>query len=234
MAFYQRTGAPLYRAVLARFDGLNQVLQENMAGVRVVKAFVRSRLRERPLRREHNRDLQDAATAAQKLGGVPQPRAAARSSTSGSPGALWVGGDLVIDETIELGSVFVLLNYLVAVMIPLVLLSVLLPQIASRTRRWAGCSTCSSEVPDVQDEPEAPTLDRGDRRPGARPGRLRRRELRVHRPRRDSSIRDPVLHDIDLVAEPGQVVAILGRDRLGEVDARQPARPLLRRHRPAG
>ena len=39
--FYQRNGAPLYRVVLARFDGLNQVLQENMAGVRVVKAFVR-------------------------------------------------------------------------------------------------------------------------------------------------------------------------------------------------
>ena len=42
LAFYQVRGAPLYRAVLAKFDGLNQVLQENMAGVRVVQAFVRS------------------------------------------------------------------------------------------------------------------------------------------------------------------------------------------------
>jgi ATP-binding cassette, subfamily B, multidrug efflux pump len=42
LAFYQLKGAPLYRKVLANFDGLNQVLKENMAGVRVVQAFVRT------------------------------------------------------------------------------------------------------------------------------------------------------------------------------------------------
>ena len=126
LAFYQRTGAPLYRAVSARFDGLNQVLQENMAGVRVVKAFVRADY-ENARFDEHNAGLQEAATAAQRSAALLNP-ALLLIVNLGLAGGLWVGGDLVIDQTIELGAIFVLLNYLVAVMIPLVLLSVLLPE----------------------------------------------------------------------------------------------------------
>ena len=130
LAFYQLNGAPLYRAVLARFDGLNQVLQENMAGVRVVQAFVRRDYENGALRRARTCGLQQAATAAQRSAALLNP-ALLLVVNLGLAGALWVGGDLVIDGKIELGSVFVLLNYLVAVMIPLILLSVLLPQLAS-------------------------------------------------------------------------------------------------------
>jgi ATP-binding cassette, subfamily B, multidrug efflux pump len=72
LAFYQRNGAPLYRGVLARFDGLNQVLQENMAGVRVVQAFVRSDYENARFDRE-NRALQQAATAAQRSAALLNP-----------------------------------------------------------------------------------------------------------------------------------------------------------------
>jgi ABC-type multidrug transport system fused ATPase/permease subunit len=71
----------------------------------------------------------------------------------GLAGALWVGGGLVIDGKIELGSVFVLLNYLVAVMIPLVLLSVLLPQMASADSSVGRVIDVLEQVPDVQDKP---------------------------------------------------------------------------------
>ena len=72
LAFYQRSGAPLYRAVLARFDGLNQVLQENMAGVRVVQAFVRADYENDRFEKE-NKGLQDAATAAQRAAAFLNP-----------------------------------------------------------------------------------------------------------------------------------------------------------------
>ena len=58
--------------VLARFDGLNQVLQENMAGVRVVKAFVREDYENARFDRE-NRELQKC--------GDGRARSAASSST---------------------------------------------------------------------------------------------------------------------------------------------------------
>ena len=71
LAFYQLKGALLYRKVLANFDGLNQVLQENMAGVRVVQAFVR---------KDYESSRFDSRTPSSSRP-RPRPRARRRSST---------------------------------------------------------------------------------------------------------------------------------------------------------
>ena len=213
LAFYQRTGAPRYRAVLARFDGLNQVLQENMAGVRVVKAFVR-RDYENERFGQHNRDLQGAATDAQRAAALLNP-ALLLVVNLGLAAALWVGGDLVIDGAIELGSVFVLLNYLVAVMIPLVLLSVLLPQIASADSSVGRILEVLGTEADVTDKPDAPSL--AEAAGGAVRGRVAFEGVSFAYLGPDGTPNPtPVLHDIDLVAEPGQVVAILGSTGSGK------------------
>ena len=207
LAIYQSKGAPLYRGVLARFDGLNQVLQENMAGVRVVKAFVRSDYENGRFDR-HNRDLQGAATSAQRAASFLNP-ALLFVVNIGLAGALWIGGDLVIDGTIELGSVFVLLNYLVAVMIPLVLLSVLLPQIASADSSVARILEVLETEADVQDKPEARSLQ--DSIGGSVRGRVVFEDVTFSYLGPDGRPNPtPVLRNIDLVAEPGQVVALLG------------------------
>ena len=213
LVFYQRTGAPLYRAVLARFDGLNQVLQENMAGVRVVKAFVRSDYENERFDR-HNHDLQNAATAAQRSAALLNP-ALLLVVNLGLAGALWVGGNLVIDGTIELGSVFVLLNYLVAVMIPIVLLSVLLPQIASADSSVGRILEVLETTPDVSDRPDAPTLTEAIGGPVQ--GRVEFHDVTFAYMGPDGQPNpNPVLHHVDLVAEPGQVFAILGATGSGK------------------
>ena len=213
LAFYQVKGAPLYRAVLAKFDGLNQVLQENMAGVRVVQAFVRSDYENARFDRQ-NRDLQAAATAAQRSAALLNP-ALLLVVNLGLAGALWVGGDLVIEGKIELGSVFVLLNYLVAVMIPLVLLSVLLPQIASADSSVGRIVEVLDAVPDVHDREDAPSLN--DAIGGPVKGRVAFENVSFSYVGRDGQPNpSPVLTDIDLVAEPGQVVAILGATGSGK------------------
>jgi ATP-binding cassette subfamily B protein len=213
LAFYQRRGAPLYRAVLSRFDGLNQVLQENMAGVRVVKAFVRADYENDRFERE-NRALQTAATDAQCSAALLNP-ALLLVVNLGLAGALWVGGDLVIDGSIELGSVFVLLNYLVAVMIPLVLLSVLLPQIASADSSVGRLIEVLETIADVEDQPGAPHLT--DRIGGPVQGRVAFENVSFSYLGPDGTPNPtPVLRDIDLVAEPGQVLAILGATGAGK------------------
>jgi len=213
LAFYQRTGAPLYRAVLSRFDGLNQVLQENMAGVRVVKAFVRSDY-ENARFDEHNRTLTDASTAAQRSAALLNP-ALLLVINIGLAMALWVGGTLVIDKAIELGAVFVLLNYLVAVMIPLVLLSVLLPQMASADSSVERALDVFQSVADVQDRPDAPTL--ADAIGGPVRGRVAFEHVTFAYQGPDGFPNPtPVLQDIDLVAEPGQVIALLGATGSGK------------------
>jgi ABC-type multidrug transport system fused ATPase/permease subunit len=133
----------------------------------------------------------------------------------GLAGALWVGGDLVIDGTVELGSVFVLLNYLVAVMIPLVLLSVLLPQIASADSSVARILGVLETTPDVSDRPAAPSLTEAVGGPVR--GRVAFEDVSFSYLGPDGTPNPtPVLRDIDLVAEPGQVVAILGATGSGK------------------
>ena len=213
LGYYQRQGAPLYRAVLAKFDGLNQVLQENMAGVRVVQAFVRQNY-ENARFDGQNKELQDAATGAQRSAAFLNP-ALLLVVNLGLAGALWVGGILVIDRTIELGSVFVLLNYMVAVMIPLVLLSVLLPQMASADSSVGRVLAVLEEVPDVQDKEAAPTLPEAVGGPVQ--GRVAFENVSFSYLDRDGKPNPtPVLSNIDLVAEPGQVVAILGATGSGK------------------
>jgi ATP-binding cassette subfamily B protein len=213
LGYYQLTGAPLYRAVLARFDGLNQVLQENMAGVRVVQAFVRRDYENARFDRS-NADLQGAATAAQRAAALLNP-ALLLVINLGLAGALWVGGDLVIEKKIELGSVFVLLNYLVAVMIPLVLLSVLLPQIASADSSVGRILGVLEEAPDVKEKPDAWNLR--EAAGGQLKGRVAFENVTFSYLDADGKPNEtPVLSGIDLVAEPGQVVAILGATGSGK------------------
>ena len=213
LAFYQLKGAPLYRDVLSRFDGLNQVLQENMAGVRVVQAFVRGEYENARFDRQ-NVELQRAATGAQRAAAFLNP-ALLLVINLGLAGALWAGGGLVIDGKIELGSVFVLLNYLVAVMIPLVLLSVLLPQMASADSSVGRVLEVLEQVPDVQDKPGAPGL--AEAAGGEVKGRVAFEGVSFSYVGADGRPNPtPVLSDIDLVAEPGQVVAILGSTGSGK------------------
>ena len=207
LGFYQRFGASKYRAVFARFDNLNQVLQENMAGVRVVKAFVRADYENGRFEGE-NTELRDAATSAQRSAAMLNP-ALLFVVNLGLAAALWVGGDLVIDQEIELGSVFVLLNYLVAVMIPLILLSVLLPQIASADSSVERIVEVLDATAEVEDLPDAPSLQ--DAIGGPVRGRVVFEDVTfAYRDAEGRPLATPVLTDIDLVAEPGQMVAILG------------------------
>ncbi len=213
LGYYQRQGAPLYRLVLSKFDGLNQVLQENMAGVRVVQAFVRQDY-ENARFDGQNKELQDAATAAQRSAAFLNP-ALLLVVNLGLAGTLWVGGILVIDRTIELGSVFVLLNYMVAVMIPLVLLSVLLPQMASADSSVGRVLAVLEQVPDVQDREAAPTLPEAIGGPVR--GRVAFENVSFSYLGQDGTPNPtPVLSNIDLVAEPGQVIAILGATGSGK------------------
>jgi ABC-type multidrug transport system fused ATPase/permease subunit len=126
-----------------------------------------------------------------------------------------VGGGLVIDGKMELGSVFVLLNYLVAVMIPLILLSVLLPQMASADSSIGRVVEVLEEQPDVQEKTGAPSLT--EAAGGEVKGRVAFEGVTfsyLDADRRPNP--RPVLSDIDLVAEPGQVIAILGATGSGK------------------
>jgi len=92
---------------------------------------------------------------------------------------------------------------------------VLLPQLASADASVGRILDVIGEIADVQDKPDAPSL--GEAAGGAVQGRVAFENVTFSYVGADGRPNPtPVLRDIDLVAEPGQIVAVLGATGSGK------------------
>jgi ATP-binding cassette, subfamily B, multidrug efflux pump len=195
---------PLYRQVQQRLDGLNTVLQENLAGVRVVKAFARA---------EHESARFSAANNALVSSMIDAVRMGARTTpimmltlNAGIVAALWIGGNQVNLGAMRVGEVVAFINYLMQALMSLMLFSNLLVQ-ASRAQASARRVVELLESKPAQKETSvAKPLD-------AVRGRVAFENVSFSY---NGGVGDPVLKNISFVAEPGETLAILGATGSGK------------------
>jgi len=116
--------SPLYAAQQHRLDRLNTVLQENLAGVQVVKNFVRQPL-EIERYSERNDDLYDAAIRPARRIAIMEPSFMTLLYLAVA-GALFVAGR---SETslLTAGELATFFNYLLTAMLPIAFLGFVLP-----------------------------------------------------------------------------------------------------------
>ncbi|MCC6475321.1 MAG: ABC transporter ATP-binding protein, partial [Burkholderiales bacterium] len=114
---------PLFSGVQRRLDNLNTVMQENLAGVRVVKAFVRS---DHEIERFHgaNDRLMTQNIAAVRVTVVTMPLMMLLVNL-GVVAALWIGGVQVEQGGMAVGQVVAFINYLTQSLMSLVMVSML-------------------------------------------------------------------------------------------------------------
>jgi ATP-binding cassette, subfamily B, multidrug efflux pump len=128
LGFFIRVVRPLFGTVQARLGVLNTVLQENLAGVRVVQAFARE-----PYEAQRygaaNQELLDA--------NITTVRAMASSfplvffiSNLGTLAVIWFGGYQVIGGTLSLGALVAFNSYLALLIQPLMQIGFISAQIA--------------------------------------------------------------------------------------------------------
>jgi ATP-binding cassette subfamily B protein len=209
LVLYSSRAQPLYRAMQERLDQLNAVLQENLAGVRVVKAFARS-AHEMERFEGRNNNLKDAAKKPMLLMAFLMPTFLL-IITLGMAAGLWFGGNLAVSQgTVTVGEIMTFANYLVMAMIPLALVAFVLPQIAAAEASIARIFAVFDSTPDIQEKPDARPL------PNVK-GRVVFQEVSLSYLGEDGRPSGkPVLKNINLVAEPGQMVAILGATGSGK------------------
>ena len=209
LALYTYISPRLYQVRNQRLDEQNLVLQENLAGVRVVKAFVRGDY-ENQRYHEANDGLRLAARRAQALAAILTPSLVIIVNL-GLAAALWFGGSAAIDTgAISVGEIMAFTNYMVLVMLPMVLVAFLLPQISAAESSLQRIRDVGMADADIQD------------RPGATP--LTKPQGRVVFENVSFSYLDnqgrpavtPVLKNINFTAEPGEMVAILGATGSGK------------------
>ncbi|MFC1465450.1 MAG: ABC transporter ATP-binding protein [Candidatus Brachytrichaceae bacterium NZ_4S206] len=194
---------PLFAKVQMRLSELNTILQENIAGIKVVKAFARERSEEEKFER--------AATAL-----VNQQLKVSRLFTFlfpvifmvanlGQAAVTYFGGVQIVNGALTLGQWQQFSLYLVYLFLPIAQLGIIITQVgqagASATRIFEILDAES----DVTDKPDAIAL----------PPIQGRIEF-DHVTFRYAGSDVPALQDVSFVAEPGQTVALLGATGSGK------------------
>ena len=195
---------PLYTLVQQKLDALNEVMQENLAGVRVVKAFVRAR-HEQARFGQANTNLTEQSVRAARTVAI-MPAFMMLTINLGIIGILWFGGVQFIAGNMQLGQIIAFVNYLTMTLFSLIMVSQLIIQLARAEASAKRIQEVLENQPKVQDRPNALT-DSISR------GRVVFENVTFNYEGKDG---DPVLRGVSFVAEPGQTVALLGTTGAGK------------------
>lgn len=195
----------MFTRVQQRLDRLNQVLQENLAGIRVVKAFVRDEYEAQRFDRA-NIDLTDQSIRVMQLMAVLMPTMQVTVSL-GVVGVIWFGGNMVIDQGFAVGKLLAAINYMTSSLFPLLMLGSMIGPLSSADASAARILEVLDSQPEVQDCSDTHPLAQVQ-------GRIAFEGVTFgYNGGHDGSA---VLRGIDLVAEPGETVAILGATGAGK------------------
>jgi ATP-binding cassette subfamily B multidrug efflux pump len=194
---------PLFRSVQQRLDRLNTVLQENIAGVRLVKAFVRAE-HETQRFEEANKDFTDRTVHVMQFMSTMGP-VLTTFVNIGMVIVIWSGGLQAINGRLTVGQIVAFTNYLLTTMGPLTMMTMLSNVWANGIASAQRINEVLDTVPDVQDYPNAQLL------PATLPGRVIFENVSFH-----YNGDGGVLNGVNLTAEPGQMVAILGATGAGK------------------
>jgi ATP-binding cassette subfamily B multidrug efflux pump len=203
--FFITRARSLFLQVQQKLDKLNEVLQENLAGVRVIKAFVRVEHENARFDRA-NVDLTTQTVKVMQLLAVLMPTMLLTINL-GVAGVIWFGGNQVIDGTLSMGEIVAFTNYLTFAMFPLVMLGMM-------TGPLSAADASAGRILEVLDSTPAVQDSGGELHPTSMQGRVAFEN--VYFSYDGADCQEAVLEGVNLVAEPGQEVAILGATGSGK------------------
>jgi ATP-binding cassette subfamily B multidrug efflux pump len=195
---------PLFHSVQKKLDRLNTVLQENTAGARLVKAFVRADFE--GLRFESaNEAYTDHSVRVMQIMSSMSP-VLTMCVNIGMVIVIWSGGMQSIRGDLTIGQIVAFTNYLLTTMGPLTMMTMLSNTWASGLASAKRVNEVLDTVPEVLDSPDAISL------PESTQGKLIFENVSFHY----NNNSEEVLENINLIVEPGQTVAVLGSTGAGK------------------
>ncbi len=205
IALLMKVCTRLFDLMQQKIDGLNNVLQENLVAIRVVKAFVR----EDHERKKFNRSSDELMTAALKVGVrviaiMPIMMLCLNGATLA---VLYFGGRMVMDAAFDLGDLQAFLTYIMQVLMSVMMVAMSLLQLSRAQACARRIDEVLDAVPSVQDKPESASLP-------APQGRVEFQDVSFKYAAAGSG--DDVLSHISFTVEPGRFVAIVGGTGTGK------------------
>ncbi len=201
--FFGAKMGPLFLRIQKRLDRVNTILQENLSGIKVVKAFTRERSEQKKFADAAD-DLMTQHIYVARFFSILFPFVFLVASL-GQALVLYFGGRQIIGGTLTLGEWQEFSLYLVFLFFPAAQLGMIITQMSQAS----ASSTRIFEILDVEnevkDKPEAITL------PPIK-GRIKFDKVTF----RYFSSGEAVLKDVTIEVEPGQTVALLGATGSGK------------------
>ncbi|GAA3813667.1 ABC transporter ATP-binding protein [Sphaerisporangium flaviroseum] len=194
---------PQFRAMQTRIDVVNQVLREQLTGIRVVRAFVREREETRRFA-EANEALTGTALRVGRLTALIFPTVMLILNVS-SVAVLWFGAARVDSGEMQVGALTAFLMYLMQILMSMMMatfISIMIP-------RAAVCAERIGEVLDTESSvrpPESPVRQVQKR------AELEMRDVEFRYP----GAAAPVLSGISFRAVAGQTTAVIGSTGSGK------------------
>ncbi len=196
---------PMFRTAQEKMDRTNEVMQENLAGIRVIKAFGRNAY-ERDRFANANDELMNINRKAQKLMGLSFPLVNLVMNFTLLGMYVW-GGNMVIDGRygLESGDIMAFASYIMQILSSLTMSSFMLLFI-SRAK------VSADRINEVLDA-ELDIVDSENSDYQVTEGRVEFKNVTFSYP---GQAGEPVLQDVSFTAEPGSTVAILGSTGSGK------------------
>jgi ATP-binding cassette subfamily B protein len=202
IGFVMTRAIPLFQAMQRKLDRINLVMRETLAGVRVIRAFVRTRHEEQRFDTA-NADLMDTALRVNRLFALTLPSLMAIMNLT-TVAVLWLGAYRVDSGEMPIGNLTAFLQYIIQVLFSVmtaVIMFVMVPRAAVSGGRIAEVLDTAPAIVD----PPAPVT-------ALRTGRVAFHKVEFRYP----GAEEPVLRDISFEANPGETTAIVGSTGSGK------------------
>jgi len=204
LCLYLTVVVPLFHQRQAKYDLMTRNLQENMAGVRVVKAFVRQDL-EKGKFGQGAAEVREASAKAQHYVALLIPTMIL-VVVFALAAVYFLGGTLVMEgKGFSLGEVTAAVQYLILMIMPFMILGAVLPAISSARPSLKRVFEVIDTEPDIRDKEGAVALE-----PASVTGMIAFENVSFGYLSPDGKPGPLVLRNISLTIAPGETLGILG------------------------
>jgi ATP-binding cassette subfamily B multidrug efflux pump len=203
LIFITKKAYPLFYKVQSRLDKVNTRLQENLAGKRLVKAFVREDFEEGKFQKA-NSDLTTKTIEANRTLTFMNPTMQILLN-GGIIAALWFGSNLVDMGVFKIGALIAFINYLRQLLFSLMMFSNLIMRFSRAQASSVRLQEVLNSKPDIK-ETNKPLS------PEDKKGAIEFKNVTFSYTRRG----DPVLKNISFTLNPGETTGIVGATGSGK------------------
>ena len=194
---------PQFKSMQVKIDRINQVLREQITGVRVIRAFVRGEDEERRFATA-NASLTATGLRVNRIFVLAMPALMGIMNLS-SVAVLWFGGHLISSGQMPIGNLTAFLAYIMQILMA-VLLAVVMVILVPRAQASAERIDAVARVQPATTSPEHPIT------PSSSKGVIEFRNVSFGYPGGE----DRVLRDLSFQLLPGQTTAIIGGTGAGK------------------